>query len=96
MHNNKKIGAFFNSFCFFKCITKLTLNQNPFKIVFYSFCYFGLKANKMKLVFSGSAKFAEFKNIKKKMFMFLFCFLKTKNCLILDILILNFAVLAVD
>ena len=45
----------------------------------------------MKLVFSGSAKFAEFKNIKKKMFMFLFCFLKTKNCLILDILILNFA-----
>ena len=30
------------------------------------------------------------------MFMFLFCFLKTKNCLILDILILNFAVLAVD
>ena len=45
----------------------------------------------MKLVFSGSAKFAECKNIKKKMFMFLFCFLKTKNCLILDILILNFA-----
>ena len=45
----------------------------------------------MKLVFSGSAKFAEFKNIKKKMFMFLFCFFKAKNCLILDILILNFA-----
>ena len=45
----------------------------------------------MKLVFSGSAKFAEFKNIKKKIFMLLFCFLKTKNCLLLEILILNFA-----